>query len=185
MDGAASPTRPGCSAGWREITRPARATCHPFRYKTLPTRAGRRHYRYKTRPARTTRRHLRYKTRPARPKWPNLARFPLAGRIFPVFVANKPRTPPVPVQNSPCTSRAAAFPVQNSPHASWAPAVPVQNSPSTPKMASFGAFSSRWESFVPLLSPTSQAGRIFSRTSPTPSRARKKQHPNTTLQAAR
>ena len=75
----------GRNVGWREITRPARATCHPFRYKTLPTRAGRRHYRYKTRPARTTRRHLRYKTRPARPKWPNLARFPLAGRVFSRF----------------------------------------------------------------------------------------------------
>ena len=70
---------------FRYKTRPARATCHPFRYKTLPTRAGRRHYRYKTRPARTTRRHLRYKTRPARPKWPNLARFALAGRIFSRF----------------------------------------------------------------------------------------------------
>ena len=75
----------GRNVGWREITRPARATCHPFRYKTLPTRAGRRHYRYKTRPACTTRRHLRYKTRPARPKWPNLARFALAGRIFSRF----------------------------------------------------------------------------------------------------
>ena len=85
MDGAASPTRPGCSAGWREITRPARATCHPFRYKTLPTRAGRRHYRYKTRPARTTCHPFRYKTRPARPKWPNLARFALAGRVFSRF----------------------------------------------------------------------------------------------------
>ena len=52
--------------------------------------------------------------------------------------ANKPRTPPVPVQNSPCS----------------------------PKMALFGAFCSCWESFFPLLSPTSQAGRIFSRTNP-------------------
>ena len=85
MDGAASPTRPGCSAGWREKTRPARATCHPFRYKTRPTRAGRRHYRYKTRPARAARRHFRYKTRPARPKWPHLARFPLAGRVLSRF----------------------------------------------------------------------------------------------------
>ena len=51
--------------------------------------------------------------------------------------ANKPRTPPVPVQNSPCS----------------------------PKMALFGTFSSCWESFVPFLSPTSRAGRIFSRTS--------------------
>ena len=75
----------GRNVGWREITRPARAACHPFRYKTLPTRAGRRHYRYKTRPARATRRHLRYKTRPARPKWPNLARFALAGRVFSRF----------------------------------------------------------------------------------------------------
>ena len=52
--------------------------------------------------------------------------------------ANKPRTPPVPVQNSPCAS----------------------------KIAPFGAFCSCWESFVPLLSPTSQAWRIFSRTNP-------------------
>ena len=71
MDGAASPTRPGCSAGWREKTRPARATCHPFRYKTRPTRAGRRHFRYKT--------------RPARPKWLYLARFALAGRVLSRF----------------------------------------------------------------------------------------------------
>lgn len=33
-------------------------------------------------------------------------------------------------------------------------------------MASFGAFYPRWESFIPLLSPTSQAGRTFSRTNP-------------------
>ena len=75
----------GRNVGWREITHPARATCHPFRYKTRPTRAGRRHLRDKTRPARATCRHLRYKTRPARPKWPNLARFALAGRIFSRF----------------------------------------------------------------------------------------------------
>ena len=71
MDGAASPTRPGCSAGWREKTRPARATRRPFRHKTLPTRAGRRHYRYKI--------------RPARPKWPYLAHFALAGRVLSRF----------------------------------------------------------------------------------------------------
>ena len=71
MDGAASPTRPGCSAGWREKTRPARATRRPFRHKTLPTRAGRRHFRYKT--------------RPARPKWLYLARFALAGRVLSRF----------------------------------------------------------------------------------------------------
>lgn len=74
-------------------------------------------------------------------------------------------------KNSPSASRTAAFPIQNSPCAS--------------KIAPFGAFCSCWENFVPLLSPTSRAGRIFSRTSPAPSRARKKQHPNTTLQAAR
>ena len=99
MDGAASPTRPGCSAGWREKTRPARATRRPFRHKTLPTRAGRRHFRYKTRPARAARchlrykthparavrRHFRYKTRPARPKWPYLAHFALAGRVLSRF----------------------------------------------------------------------------------------------------
>ena len=33
-------------------------------------------------------------------------------------------------------------------------------------MALFGAFCSCWESFIPFLSPTSQAWRIFSRTNP-------------------
>ena len=41
------------------------------RRKTLPTQAGR--------PL------SRYKTRPARPKWPHLARFPLAGRVLSRF----------------------------------------------------------------------------------------------------
>ena len=44
------------------------------------------------------------------------------------------------------------------------PAVPVQNSPCTPKISQFGAFCSCWESFIPFLSPTSRAWRVFSRT---------------------
>ena len=78
-----------------------------------------------------------------------------------------PRTPPLPVQNSPCTSRTAAF--------------SVQNSPCMPKMALFGGFCAYRANFVPFLSSTSRAGRVFSRTSPTPSRARKKQRTNTTI----
>ena len=54
---------------------------------------------------------------------------------------------------------------KNSPSTRHMPPVPVQNSPCSPKMALFGAFCSCWESFVPLLSPTSRAGRVFSRTS--------------------
>ena len=61
-----------------------------------------------------------------------------------------PRTPPVPVQNSPCTPHTVPVPVQNSPH--------------TPKISQFGAFCSCWESFIPFSSPTNHAGRIFSRT---------------------
>ena len=69
----------------RDKSRPARPARHQFRYKTLPTRAGRPLFRYKTRPTRAGRPLFRYKTRPARPKWPNLARFPLAGRVLSRF----------------------------------------------------------------------------------------------------
>ena len=58
--------------------------------------------------------------------------------------------PAVPVQNSPCTSCTVP--------------VPVQNSPCTPKISQFGAFCSCWESFIPILLPTSRAWRVFSRT---------------------
>ena len=85
--------------------------------------------------------------------------------------ANKPCTPPFPIQNSPrypcalpvpiqtssCTSRAVPLAVQNSPCASRAAAFPVQNSPCSPKMALFGAFSSCSESFFPLPPTTSPA----------------------------
>ena len=57
-----------------------------------------------------------------------------------------------------------AVPVQNSPHTSHTVPVPVQNSPSKPKISQFGAFCSCWESFIPFLSPTSRAWRVFSRT---------------------
>ena len=65
---------------------------------------------------------------------------------------------------------AAEQSAQHSPHASRAPAVPAQYSPRTLKMASFGAFYSRRESFVPFVSPTSRARRIFSRTNPSTTR---------------
>ena len=65
---------------------------------------------------------------------------------------------------------AAEQSAQHSPHASRAPAVPAQHSPRTLKMASFGAFYSRRESFVPFVSPTSRARRIFSRTNPSTTR---------------
>ena len=69
-----------------------------------------------------------------------------------------------PVQNSPSTPGSTAHPVQNSPSSSCTVPLPVQNSPCTPKISQFGAFRSYWESFIPFLSQTSQAGRIFSRT---------------------
>ena len=93
---------------------------HQSRNKTRPARATHRHFRYKTRPARATHRHFRYKTRPARPKWPHLARFPLAGRVLSRF----------------CRQQA-------------------------------------------------EQGEFSPAPAEAPSRARKKQHPNTTLQAAR
>ena len=107
---------------------------------------------------------FRYKTHPARPKSPNLVRFALAGRVLsrfccqqaehgefcPATTSNKTVTPPLPVQNSPCTSCTVP--------------VPVQNSRCTPKISQFGAFCSCWESFIPFLSPTSRAWRVFSRT---------------------
>ena len=65
---------------------------------------------------------------------------------------------------------AAEQSAQHSPHTSRAPAVPAQHSPRTLKMASFGAFYSRRESFVPFVSPTSRARRIFSRTNPSTTR---------------
>ena len=121
---------------------------------------------------------FRYKTHPARPKSPNLARFALAGRVLsrfccqqaehgefcPATTSNKTGTPPLPVQNSPHTSHTVPVPVQNSPHTSHTAPVPVQNSPSKPKISQFGAFCSCWESFIPFLSPTSRAWRVFSRT---------------------
>ena len=93
---------------------------------------------------------FRYKTHPARPKSPNLVRFALAGRVLsrfccqqaehgefcPATTSNKTGTPPLPVQNSPCT----------------------------PKISQFGAFCSCWESFIPFLLLTSRAWRVFSRT---------------------
>ena len=72
------------------------------------------------------------------------------GEFCPATTSNKTVTPPLPVQNSPCT-----------PHT---PPVPVQNSPHTPKISQFGAFCSCWESFIPFLLPTSRAWRVFSRT---------------------
>ena len=57
--------------------------------------------------------------------------------------ANKPCTPPFPIQTSSCTSRAVPLAVQNSPCAS--------------KIAPFGAFCSCWESFFPLPPTTSPA----------------------------
>ncbi len=72
--------------------------------------------------------------------------------------------PAVPVQNSPSTSCTLPVPVQNSPHTSHTAPLPVQNSPCTPKISQFGAFCSCWESFIPFLSPTSRAWRVFSHT---------------------
>ena len=83
--------------------------------------------------------------------------------------------------NSPSTPRTPPLPVQNSPSTRHTPPVPVQNSPCMPKMALFGGFCAYMANFVPFLSSTSRAGRVFSRTSPTPSRARKKQRTNTTI----
>ena len=57
------------------------------------------------------------------------------GELYPATANNKPHTPPAPVYNSPCASRAAPLPVQNSPRTHHTPALAVQNSPSTPKMA--------------------------------------------------
>ena len=135
-------------------------------------------FRYKTHPAPAARCQFRYKTHPARPKSPNLVRFALAGRVLsrfccqqaehgefcPATTSNKTGTPPLPVQNSPHTSHTVPVPVQNSPHTSHTAPVPVQNSPSKPKISQFGAFFSCWESFIPFLSPTSRAWRVFSRT---------------------
>ena len=72
------------------------------------------------------------------------------GEFCPATTSNKTVTPPLPVQNSPCTSCTVP--------------VPVQNSPCTPKISQFGAFCSCWESFIPFLLPTSRAWRVFSRT---------------------
>ena len=72
------------------------------------------------------------------------------GEFCPATTSNKTVTPPLPVQNSPCTSCTVP--------------VPVQNSPCTPKISQFGAFCSCWESFIPFLLLTSRAWRVFSRT---------------------
>ena len=162
---------PSTECGGQSAQHFPRASWGPrFRYKTRPARPARHQFRYKTRPTRATRRHFRYKTRPARPKSPNLARFALAGRVLsrfccqqaehgefsPATTNNKPGTPPVPIQNSPCT-----------PHT---PPVPVQNSPHTPKISQFGAFYVHRANFVPL-PPATRPSRHHSRYKTRPTRA--------------
>ena len=71
--------------GTTQFLAPTSPAHHQFRYKTRPAIPAHCQFRYKPRPARAARRHFRYKTRPARPKWPHLARFPLAGRVLSRF----------------------------------------------------------------------------------------------------
>ena len=142
---------------------------------------------------------FRYKTHPARPKSPNLVRFALAGRFYPVFVANKPSManfvplPPAtrparhhsryktrPTRATRCQSRYKTRPTRATRHQ-----FRYKTRPASPKSPNLARFALAGRVLSRFCRQQAEHGEFCPAQTPAPPQARKKQHPHTTHKATR